>query len=132
MTAAITGLWCLEVFQTKRQRGRFLLGVAALGLGAAIGSNQWVADRADRRAAAAQARMQTALTGPDPAQIQFGAFSGQLRLPFDSYTAAVDPNTHAIRVAARSGYAWAFRCVRGQRETDGRVTTAVVKKECAG
>lgn len=120
-------------FETKVQRGRFLIIVAVLFfIGSSFLSN-WGAKEADRMAAQRASEIRTALAGrrPDSLQVEgiSGVAEGRPGLPGGPYqTAAL--GTETFRATAEVGHRLQYRCIHVQLGGDGQAETEIKQGRC--
>lgn len=120
-------------FETKEQRGRFLVVLVLLLVVASRAFDAWGAAEADRRAAAREQEMRTALEDrtlqslrTDYVRSISGADPGLPGGPYDQATLGPEGFTASDEVTVRLQ----ARCVRVEVTADGRVSTEVEDRGC--
>lgn len=117
-------------FETKAQRGRFLVIVAVLVVVGGGLLSTCSGDQADRVASRRAEEIRVALEGRSPASLQTGLAMNP-ELPGGPYrVAAVIGDSFEATVEIRRGLQ--FRCIRVHLGVDGRVSTDINHKRCGG
>ena len=120
-------------FETKTQRGRFLIVVAVLLLIGSRALSNWGAEEADRLAALRASEIHAALSGRTPESVRVegmtGAFEDRPGLPGGPYRHAT-LGTETFRASAEVRYRLQSRCIHVQLDGDGQVDTQIEKSEC--
>lgn len=122
------------LFETKAQRGRFLVVLALVLVAAAAGIDNWGAAEADRMAARRAEEISDALAGASPADLRprlLGAAYGGLgeRPPGGPYT-WLRPGTDELRAAAEVRHRLQVRCIEVRLDAAGRVSTEISGGRC--
>lgn len=122
-----------KAFETKEQRGRFLVVLAILLVAGTSALSDWGAAEADRRAAAREEQIRTALAGRTPQSLQIEGLTGTAADrpglpggPYDRATLGSDHFEASVELRVRLQY----RCIRVAVTPDGHVATDVDKGEC--
>ena len=122
-----------KLFETKEQRGRFLVVLAIVLVVGARALSGWGGAEADRRAAARAEQIRTALAGHTTESLQIegltsaGADSpGLPGAPYHRATLGSDRFEATVELQAWLEY----RCIKVEVTSDGQVSTAVDKGEC--
>lgn len=120
-----------KLFETKPQRARFLVIVAAvLGIGVSL-LEWWGAEEADRRASERAEEIQTALAGRTPESLLIEGVMGSSALPGGPYRfASLGPG--AFEASAEVSRALQSRCIRVRVIADGQVSTEIENGRCGG
>ncbi len=120
-------------FETKAQRGRFLIVVAVLLLIGSRALSNWGGEEADRLAALRASEIHAALSGRTPESVRVegmtGAFEDRPGLPGGPYRHAT-LGMETFRATAEVRYRLQSRCIHVQLDGDGRVDTQIEKSEC--
>lgn len=120
-------------FETKAQRGRFLIVVAVLFLVGSRALSNWGAEEADRMAALRASEIQDALSGRTPQSVHVeamtGAFEDRSGLPGGPYQQA-SFGTNSFRATAEVRLRLQYRCIYVQLDGDGQVDTEIKKSQC--
>lgn len=125
------GRW--RPFETKVQRGRFLIVVAVLFLTGSRALSNWGAEEADRMAILRASEMRAALAGRTPESVRLegitGAFEDRPGLPGGPYRQAI-LGTDTFRATAEVRHRLQHRCVHVLLTGDGQVETEIKKSQC--
>ncbi len=120
-------------FETKEQRGRFLVVLVLVLVVASRAFHAWGAAEADRRAAAREQEIRTALEGRtlqslriDHVRSTSGAGPGLPGGPYDGATLGPEGFAASDEVMVRLQ----SRCIRVEVTADGRVSTEVEDRGC--
>lgn len=120
-------------FETKVQRGRFLIVVAVLLLIGSRALSNCGAEEADRLAARRASEIRAALSGRTPESVHVegmtGAFEDGPGLPGGPYRHA-SLGTDTFRATAEVRYRLQSRCIHVRLDGDGQVDTQIEKSEC--
>ncbi len=114
------------MFETKRQRGRFLVLLLATAVVVFLGLNSWAARRANERAETTQAVMRTELP-------RVGA--RELLLPIDNDLSIPDlrsilPADDGAQATSEVRVLWQYRCVVGRIDEAGNVAVEIFERSC--
>ncbi len=114
------------MFETKRQRGRFLVLLLATAVVIFLGLNSWAACRANESAGTTQAVMRTELP-------RVGA--RELLLPIDNDLSIPDlrsilPTDDGAQATSEVRVLWQYRCVAGQVDEAGTVAVEIFERSC--
>lgn len=122
-----------RAFETREQRGRFLVVLALLLVIGGIALSRWGAGEADRRAEVRQGQIRTALVGQTPESLRVDgvttAFGDRPDLPggpYDTTTLGPDRFEATVELQVRLQY----RCISIEVTADGAVSTEVERDEC--
>ncbi len=120
------GRW--RPFETKAQRGRFLVILGALVLVGVPWLSNWSAQGADRAAAVRAEEIRTSLSGHTPEALRMAGISADQGLPGGPYRMASldEVFTASAEVTSRGE----VRCIRVRVEPDGAVSTEIQRREC--
>lgn len=114
------------MFETKRQRGRFLVLLLATAVLIFLGLNSWAARRANASAETTQAVMRTELP-------RVGARG--LLLPIDNdlsipHLRSILPTGYGAQATSEVRVLWQYRCVVGQIDEAGNVAVEIFERSC--
>lgn len=122
-----------RAFETKEQRGRFLVILALLLFIAGVALSRWGAGEADRQAEVREGQIRTALVGQTPESLRVDgvttAFGDGPDLPGGPYdTAALGPDRFEATVELQVRLQ--YRCISIEVTADGALSTEVERNEC--
>ena len=122
-----------KAFDTKEQRGRFLVVLALLLVIGGVALSRWGADEADRRANIREEQIRTALAGRTPESLLVDGLAnasgdrpGLPGGPYDAASLGSDRFTATVELRVRLQY----RCIRVEVSAEGLVSTEVEDREC--
>lgn len=124
------GPW--KPFQTKAQRGRFLVVLLAIVLIGGQRLSVWGSDEVDREADRRAAQIRTALNGRSPKSLQIdilGSANAGTTPPGGPYLSA-SPGNESFDATVELNRRLQYRCVQVHVSADGQVSTDIKKRQC--
>lgn len=118
-----------RVFETTRQRGRFLVAVFAVFVLSGVLTDRWASHRADALARSTRADLARLLADATFPEFALKAERAAAGIPPAS-SARIDPVTGDVQVATPLAVGWQRRCVEGHRTGSGQVTTRLRQGPC--
>ena len=124
------GPW--KPFQTKAQRGRFLVVLLVIVLIGGQRLSVWGRDEVDREADRRAAQMRTALNGRSPKSLQIDIFKAGnegTTPPGGPYLSA-SPGNERFEATVEVNRRLQYRCIQVHVTADGQVSTDIKKRQC--
>lgn len=122
-------------FETKAQRGRFLVVVAVLVLVGSSWLSNWGAAEADRAAARRVDQIRSALAGHTPESLRRAglsyAYGGGGGVPGGPYS-TTSLGSERFTATAEVGKRLQYRCIHVDVSASGEVSTKITKGHCGG
>lgn len=119
-------------FQTRAQRGRFLVVLLAIVLIGGQRLSVWGKDEADREADRRAAQIRTALNGRSPKSLQIDIFKGAndgTTPPGGPYLSA-SPGNDRFDATVEVNRRLQYRCIQVHVTADGQASTDIKKRRC--